>query len=122
VFSRRGEKHLYSRNVNDNLVLRGANAKNIIGLLRLSERQKELKKQIVEEFQYVVLRDQIEHGNRGRTTALFTVLNTPPCILHMHNRIVFKILATVLWHGLSNAMQGHTIDVWSLTGTKMTQT
>jgi hypothetical protein len=104
------DRSAYSRNVNADLVLRGGNAGNVIGL-RLSERQEELKKQMVEEFQYVELRDQIEHGNRGRATALFTVLNNPPCILHMHNRIVLKILTTVLRHGLSNAMQGHTIDV-----------
>ncbi len=29
----------------------------------------------------------------------------------MHNRILLKILTTVLRHGLCNAMQGHTIDV-----------
>jgi hypothetical protein len=66
---------------------------------------------MVEEFKFIELRDQIEHGNRGRATALFTVLNNPPCILHMHNRIALKILTTILRHGLNNAMEGHTVDI-----------
>jgi hypothetical protein len=105
-----GERSAYSRNVNKDLAIRGGNAEEVISQ-RLSERQEELKKLMVEEFQFLELKDEIEHGNRGRATALFTVLNNPPCILHMHNRIVLKILTTVLRHGLSNAMEGHTIDV-----------
>jgi hypothetical protein len=104
-----GDRSAYSRNVNRDLLLRGT-AGNVMEL-RLSERQQELKNRMVEEFQFVELRDQIEHGNRGRATALFAVLNNPPCILHMHNRIALKILTTVLRHGLSNAMEGHTMDV-----------
>ena len=104
-----GDKSAYSRNVNNDLLLRG-NAENVMGV-RLSERQKELRHRMVEEFKFIELRDQIEHGNRGRATALFTVLNNPPCILHMHNRIALKILTTILRHGLSNAMEGHTDDI-----------
>ncbi len=66
-------------------------------LVRLSERQQELKRRIVEEFQFVKLREQIkQHGNRGWPTALFAVLNNPQCILHMHNIIALQILTTVL--------------------------
>jgi hypothetical protein len=59
-----------------------------------------------EEKMVRLLQEAIAHGHRGRATALFTTLNNPPCILHMHNRIALKKLTVILKNGLSNALAG----------------
>jgi hypothetical protein len=48
-----------------------------------------------EEKKVRLLQEAICHGNKGRATALFTTLNNPPCILHMHNIIALKKLTVI---------------------------
>ena len=52
----------------------------------------------------LLLQEAIAHGHKGRVTALFTTLNNPACILHMHNRIALKKLTVILKNMLSNAL------------------
>jgi hypothetical protein len=92
----------YSRLVNTDLKVRQLSVRG-----PLTVRQKRLTEAMVEEKKISLLQNAIAHGNKGRTTALFTTLNNPPCILHMHNRVVLKKLTVVLKHGLANAIAGH---------------
>jgi hypothetical protein len=92
----------YSKLVNNDLKQRDLSIRGA-----LNERRKRLLEAMLEEKKIRLLQEAIEHGNRGRATALFTTLNNPPCILHMHNRIALKKLTVVLKHGLSNALAGH---------------
>jgi hypothetical protein len=92
----------YSKMVNNDLQVRTLSVRG-----PLTVRQKRLIEAMIEEKKISLLQNEIAHGNKGRTTALFTTLNNPPCILHMHNRVVLKKLTVVLKHGLANAIAGH---------------
>eukprot|EP00978_Attheya_sp_CCMP212_P012303 scaffold30567_cov28-Attheya_sp.AAC.1 len=96
------DRSSYSKLVNNDLRLRALNIRG-----PLSERQKRLLEAQIEEKKVRLLQEAIAHGNKGRATALFTTLNNPPCILHMHNRIALKKLTVILKNGLSNALAGH---------------
>jgi hypothetical protein len=91
----------YSKLLNNDLKVRVLSIRG-----PLSERQKRLLEAMKEEKMVRLLQEAIAHGHRGRATALFTTLNNPPCILHMHNRIALKKLTVILKNGLSNALAG----------------
>jgi len=91
----------YSKLVNKDLKVRDLSIRG-----PLSERQKRLLEAMMGEKKVRLLQEATAHGHKGQATALFTTLNNPPCILHMHNRIALKKITVILKNGLSNALSG----------------
>jgi hypothetical protein len=98
----RQDRNSYSVLVNNDLKVRALSTRGG----DLLARQKRLRKAMIEEKKFRIIQEEVEHGNKGRVRALFTTLNNPTCILHMHNRIALKFLSVILKRGLSNAMTG----------------
>ena len=98
----RQDRNSYSVLVNNDLKVRALSNRGG----DLLARQKRLRQAMIEEKKFRIIQEEVEHGNKGRVRALFTTLNNPTCILHMHNRIALKFLSVILKHGLSNAMTG----------------
>jgi hypothetical protein len=98
----RQDRNSYSVLINNDLHVRSLSTRGG----DLLARQKRLRNAMIEEKKFRIIQEEVEHGNKGRVRALFTTLNNPTCILHMHNRIALKFLSVILKRGLSNAMAG----------------
>jgi hypothetical protein len=98
----RQDRNSYSVLINNDLKVRSLSTRGG----DLIARQKRLRLAMIEEKKFQIIQEEVEHGNKGRVRALFTTLNNPTCILHMHNRIALKFLSVIFKRGLSNAMTG----------------
>jgi hypothetical protein len=91
------QKHLHSRLLTNELILRGL---EISGALET--RRERLRVALKDEATIARLSKEMAHGE-VKEGAYFLLMNTLPCVLHMENRNGIKILSMLLIKGLSNA-------------------
>jgi hypothetical protein len=102
----RGEQRTgFADAVSEDLLLRGLGVQGT-----LEERCTRLKTSLEMEWLHKEISDAIAHGNKAKVNALFTLLDTVPCILHMENRCGLKIITMLLIEGLSNALKAVTFE------------
>jgi hypothetical protein len=87
--------------INDELALRGI--PNLPD--NLTTRRVILKEKLANEWKLLELKDVIDSCER-KETALFLLMQTVPCILHLENRVGLKQLEMLIGKGLSNAEEG----------------
>jgi hypothetical protein len=95
----------FTNAVSEDLLLRGLGVEG-----SLEERRARLKTSLEMEWLHQEIGDAIAHGNKAKVNALFTLLDTVPCILHMENRCGLKIFTMLLIEGLSNALKAVTFE------------
>jgi hypothetical protein len=95
------DRNNFSKLINDELALRGIT--NLPG--NLTTRRVLLKGKLADEWKLLDLKDVIDACER-KETALFLLMQTVPCILHLENRVGLKQLEMLIVKGLSNAEEG----------------
>ncbi len=92
-------KHSYSQLLNYELKLR-----NLSVLGTFTERRERLRNELQSEKKLRELLVRLNHSKRD-ANALFLLIQTLPCILHMENRMGIKIITMLFVKGLSSAMK-----------------
>jgi hypothetical protein len=95
------DRNNFSKLINDELALRGF--VDLPG--NLTTRRAFLKAKLADEWKLLELKDVIDACER-KETALFLLMQTVPCILHLENRVGLKQLEMLIVKGLSNAEEG----------------
>jgi hypothetical protein len=95
------DRNNFSKLINDELELRGF--ADLPG--NLTTRRAFLKAKLSDEWKLLQLKDVID-GCERKETALFLLMQTVPCILHLENRVGLKQLEMLIVKGLSNAEEG----------------
>jgi hypothetical protein len=74
-----------------NLALR-----NLPTTVSLKEMQDHLKNALIEEYTLCEVQRELEHGTVSEKTAMYLSIDALPCILHLENRVGFKLLTRLL--------------------------
>ena len=92
----RPDKLAFSSTVTQQLQLRNIDSEG-----RLNERVERLQEVLFEQEEYLTIRNTIERYEQASAQRLVPIMWCIPCIMHLHNRVVEKIIFMLLKKGYS---------------------
>jgi hypothetical protein len=95
------DRRTFLSNVVDDLDLRNAEHR-----FTWAERVQLLRDHLVEEYRMVQLQHRLDHCLLGKEDALFVLENAVPCSLHLHMRVILKLVNISFLRGWENACKG----------------
>ena len=87
----RPDKITFSSTVTQQLQLRNIDSEG-----RLNERVERLQEVLFEQEEYLTIRNTIERYEQASAQRLVPIMWCIPCIMHLHNRVVEKIIFMLL--------------------------
>ena len=93
----RADKHSFSSTVTEQLSLRKLSTEG-----RVSVQVKRLREALFDQDKYLTIRNTVDRYYKARDKMLLPIMWRIPCIMHLHNRVVEKIIAMLIKKGYSN--------------------